>query len=54
MKLVCVGCGGSGRVEKPRSYMSLEIGDGSTLSEWVPCSSCHETPGKLREWYPPA
>lgn len=53
MKIVCAACAGTGRVEKPRWYMSLENGDGSTLSEWQDCRHCSGSPGRKLGLKPP-
>jgi hypothetical protein len=48
----CLACKGTGRVEKPRLFMSFETGEGSTLSEWARCPYCWDNPGRRNRLRP--
>lgn len=50
----CRGCGGTGRVQVPRQFMSLQTGAVSTVMAPARCPHCRETPGRQRDYGPPA
>ncbi|MBE9374156.1 hypothetical protein IQ251_06805 [Saccharopolyspora sp. HNM0983] len=44
----CVGCDGSGKVKRPRLFVSGATGDRSTAMSWGRCPHCRENPGRQR------
>lgn len=45
VRALCLGCGGSGVVHKPRLFVSLDTGEASTMLEHSRCRHCRDDPG---------
>jgi len=50
----CRGCKGTGKVQVPRQFMSMQTGKVSTMMALARCPHCRETPGRQRGYGPPA
>jgi hypothetical protein len=52
-RTMCFTCGGTGRVNKPRLFLSLRTGEPSTVLESGHCPCCRDSSGSLPGIVPP-
>jgi hypothetical protein len=53
ISMMCCVCGGTGRVNKPRLFLSSQTGEAMTVLESGRCAQCRDNPGSLPGIIPP-